>query len=202
VNVPAVLIEEKFWERRESFLRLSPIGTVPLLTYKSSLTIPHSGLIADHILKHYGKKGELMPIEEKQEIKVKSLCIWFDEKFFNEVSKPFIYEKVIHTIKQDEMPDATVLNAGRYNLQIHFDFLEFLLSGGPFLAGENFTMADITASCHLSIVDYLSEVKWANVSPVIKDWYSIVKSKLAFKEILLDRIPNIKPSITYETLDF
>jgi glutathione S-transferase len=201
-NVPYVLIEERFWERRESFLRISPIGTVPLLVRKNGLTLPHSELIVSHILRHYSKKGELMPLDEKEEIKVKSIALWFDEKFFNEVSRVFLYEKVIHTIKQDETPDVVSLNAARYNLQIHLDFLEFLLSNNSFLAGESFTIADVVASSHLSILDYLSEIKWVGVSPLIKDWYSIIKSKLAFKEILLDKIPNIKPSITYETLDF
>jgi glutathione S-transferase len=201
-NVPCVLIEERFWERRESFLRLSPIGTVPLLVKKNGLVIPHSDLIVNHILCHYAKKGELIGGDEREEIKVKSIALWFDEKFFNEVSRVFLYEKVIHTIKQDETPDVNALNAGRYNLQIHLDFLEFLLSGNSFLAGESFTIADIVASCHLSIIDYLGEMKWVGVSPLIKDWYSIIKSKLAFKEILIDKIPNIKPSITYETLDF
>lgn len=202
-NVPCALIEERFWERRETFLRLSPIGTVPLLVKKSGFVIPHSGLIVDYLLKHYDKeKGGLLPLDEKQMIKAKSIAIWFDEKFFFEVSKVFLYEKVIHTLKQDETPDVSSLNAARYNLQIHLEFLEFLLSQNTFLAGDAFTVADITAGAHISVLDYLSEVKWSTVSPIIKDWYSIVKSKLAFKELLLDTIPNIKPSLAYETLDF
>lgn len=202
-NVPCVIIEERFWERREQFLRLSPIGTVPLLTKKNGLIIPHSGLITDYLISHYDKSNqEIIPSNEKLKLKAQSIAIWFDEKFFHEVSKIFLYEKVIHNFKIDEVPDVAALNVARYNFQIHLEFLDFLLSRNAFLAGEHFTIADLSASMHISVLDYLSEIKWSQVSPVIKDWYSIVKSKLAFKEILLDTIPNIKPSLTYETLDF
>jgi glutathione S-transferase len=201
-NIPSVLVEEKFWERREGFLRLSPIGTVPLMVKKNGLIMPHSGLISDYILKNYAKKGELMPTEESESMKVKSVAIWFDEKFFNEVSRILLYEKVIHVLKQDEMPDVNALSASRYNLQIHLEFMEFMLSNHQFLAGEFFTLADVVGACHISVLDYLAEIKWNTTSPLIKEWYGIVKSKLAFKEILSDKIPNIKPSITYETLDF
>lgn len=194
--------EERFWERREGFLRLSPIGTVPLLLKKGSVAIPHSDLIVEHLLAKYDLEKEFTIQDELEAIRVKSIALWFDEKFFHEVSKVFLFEKVIHTIKRDETPDVSALNVARYNLQIHFDFLEFLLSNNPFLSGDQFTLADISASMHISVLDYLSEIKWSGVSVLIKDWYSIVKSKLAFKEILLDRVPNIKPSITYEALDF
>jgi glutathione S-transferase len=201
-NIPCMLNDERFWERRESFLKMSPIGTVPLLVKKGSLFFPHSDLIVNHIIKNYDTDFSLIPEKEEDEVRVKSISTWFDEKFFHEVSKIFLYEKVIHTMKQDESPDVNSLNIARYNVHIHFEFLEFLLSQNAFLAGEKFTLADITAGAHISVLDYLSEIKWSNVSVLIKDWYSIVKSKIPFKDILLDRVPNIKPSITYEILDF
>ena len=202
LNIPCIINEERFWERREGFLRLSPAGTVPLMIKKGAFSIPHSDLIVNYLLSRYDKDKEFVIQNEVESIRVKSIALWFDEKFFHEVSKVFLYEKVIHTIKRDEIPDAASLNIARYNLQIHFDFLEFLLSNNSFLSGDKFTLADISASMHISVLDYLSEIKWSSVSVLIKDWYSIVKSKLAFKEILLDRVPNIKPSITYEALDF
>lgn len=202
-SIPCVLIEERFWERRETFLKLSPACTVPLLIKKDGLIIPHSSLICDYFFEVYGKNREsLLPKDIKNRMKAKSLTLWFDEKFFEEVSKIFLYEKVIHTFKGDEMPDVNSINVARYNLQIHLEFLEFLLAENTFLAGDSLTIADIAASSHLSVIDYLSEIKWSSIPNSIKEWYSIVKSKLEFKDILSDIIPNIKPSITYASLDF
>lgn len=203
-NISFISIEERFWERRETFLRLTAAGTVPVLVKKNGLIIPHLYLITDYLLRSYDKHSMegLLPRDEKLEMKAKSIAMWFDEKFFDEVSKLFLYEKVIHTLKIDEHPNVAALNVARYNFQIHLEFLEFLLAKNAFLAGESFSIADITAATHLSVLDYLSEIKWSLVSPSIKDWYSIIKSKLAFKEILMDVVPNIKPSITYEALDF
>lgn len=191
-----------FWERRQSFLKVSTAGTVPVLVTEKGLVIPHSYLITDYIIGKYDKRAEIMPNDVKNQIRSKTIMMWFDEKFFHEVSKIFLYEKVIHTLKKDETPDVSALNVARYNLQIHLEFIEFLLSRNSFLGGDTFSIADVVGSVHISVLDYLSEIKWASVSPAIKDWYSIMKSKLAFKELLHDTIPSIKPGITYEALDF
>lgn len=202
-GIPSVLIEERFWERRQSFLKLSPACTVPVMIKKDGIIFPHSGLITDYFLDVYGKTREpLLPKDLKARIKTKSIALWFDEKFFDEVSKIFLYEKIIHNFKRDEIPDVNAINIARYNLQIHIEFLDFLLSENSFLAGESFTIADIVAGVHLSTLDYLSEIKWATLPNSIKEWYSIIKSKLEFKDILTDIVPNIKPSITYASLDF
>jgi glutathione S-transferase len=202
-NVPFCAIEERIWERRHTFLKISPAGTVPVLVKKNGLIYPHSYLITDYLISTYQtEKTVILPNEEVIQLNAKKIAMWFDEKFWKEVSGIFIEEKVINAFKPDEAPNVAALAAARHNFPIHLDFLEYLLSQHTFLAGEIFTLADVTAAAHISSLDYLSEIKWSGISPIIKDWYSIIKSKLAFRELLEDTIPNINPSITYEAVDF
>jgi glutathione S-transferase len=62
-------------------------------------------------------------------------------------------------------------------------------------------MADIAAAAHISILDYLGDVPWNNYKNA-KLWYSKIKSRPSFKDILNDTIRGILPARTYTDLDF
>ena len=64
-----------------------------------------------------------------------------------------------------------------------------------------FSLADITAAAHLSVIDYLGDIDWDNYK-YAKDWYAKIKSRPSFKEILKDKIKGIPPSKHYSNLDF
>jgi len=69
------------------------------------------------------------------------------------------------------------------------------------LAGENFSLADITAAAHLSTLDYLGDVPWDNHEPA-KEWYARIKSRPSFRPLLADHIPGAPPPKHYADLDF
>ena len=67
--------------------------------------------------------------------------------------------------------------------------------------GEELTLADLTAAAHFSIIDYLGDVPWDEF-PVSKLWYSKIKSRPSFKDLLKDTIRGILPAKNYTNLDF
>ena len=69
------------------------------------------------------------------------------------------------------------------------------------LAGDEFSLADIAAAAHLSAVDYLGDVPWDD-HETAKEWYMKVKSRPAFRPLLADSIPGCPPPIHYADLDF
>ena len=70
-----------------------------------------------------------------------------------------------------------------------------------YLACDEFSMADVSAAAQLSVIDYLGDVPWEYARNV-KLWYSKVKSRPSFKDILKDNIKGILPSRHYTNLDF
>lgn len=205
------MIEEKFWERRENFLRINPSGTVPVLVRKNESVIIGSTNIVDYIIARHQMESEtdLIPMisshmsgeEEFRYTSIKNLCVWFDEKFATEVVKPLLYEKIVNFFRDRSIPDPNYLSAARYNLGIHVEYLEHLLSQHEYLCGEKFTLADLVASCHISVVDYLGEIVWSKM-PYTRNWYSIIKSKPYFKEFLKERIGGFPPPKHYNEFDF
>ena len=88
-----------------------------------------------------------------------------------------------------------------HNLKYHMEYIEWLAERNNYLAGSEFSLADATAAAHLSILDYLGDVDWENYNNA-KLWYSKIKSRPSFKEILKDTIKGITPSKNYQNLDF
>lgn len=63
------------------------------------------------------------------------------------------------------------------------------------------SFADIAAAAHISTLDYLDEIPWEGY-PAAQQWYVRVKSRVAFRSLLADRIPGIAPPKQYADLDF
>ena len=93
------------------------------------------------------------------------------------------------------------LNVALKNLDLHINYIEYLLSKHRWLASEIFTIADIASATQLSILDYLGYIDW-NKYIKLREWYRIIKSKKGFRRILFDKIPGYKPSRYYSELDF
>src|SRR5271166_3774251 len=97
LGLPARLVEERPWERREEFLKLNPAGTTPVLVEEGAPPVPGAAVIAEYIDEVIGTTfaaGRLLPPDSNARIEVRRLTSWFNEKFFAEVSGPLVMERV------------------------------------------------------------------------------------------------------------
>ena len=83
----------------------------------------------------------------------------------------------------------------------HLAWLDHVLANRPFIAGDHFSVADITAAAQLSSLDYLGDVPWDAHEPA-KEWYARIKSRPSFRPILADHLPGLPPPRHYPDLDF
>ncbi len=98
-------------------------------------------------------------------------------------------------------PDTSVLRASKTNLGYHLEYVSYLAERRRWLAGAEFSLADIAAAAHLSAIDYLGDIPWDD-HPQARDWYARVKSRPSFRPILADLIPGAPPPKHYADLDF
>ena len=94
-----------------------------------------------------------------------------------------------------------VIRAGHANIHMHLNYVSFLVERRRWLAGDDFSMADVAAAAHLSCVDYLGDVPWED-HPEARDWYARVKSRPSMRSVLSDRMPGFPPPRHYADLDF
>ncbi len=197
------LIKENFWERRKEFIAINTMGTVPVLFDNHNRSIiSGSGVIAEYIEEKHDDSKNYFGESLTKRAESRRLQMWFDEKFYNEVSRHILKERFFNRFTSDQgAPNPDTLRLAQYNLNIHLNYLEFLLDNRKYLAGDQISIADFAAAGHISSLDYFGDIIWLNRNS-IKEWYSVVKSQKGFAEILKDRIAGINPSEQYSKLDF
>ena len=194
-----VLKEEEPWSLSQEVLNINPAGELPILVFDGKV-ISGGYAIGDY-LEECSPQYTLFPEDTLERAEVRRLMEWFDIKFYNEVYKYIVAEKVIKRFQYRQAPNSKILKAGLNNLNYHMEYIEYLADKNNYLAGKTLTMADLSATAQLSIVDYLGDIPWNDYKNA-KLWYAKIKSRPSFKDILKDTIKGITPSATYSDLDF
>jgi glutathione S-transferase len=98
-------------------------------------------------------------------------------------------------------PQMARVRQGLAVLKPHLDYIGALVEQRSWLAGDDLSLADLAAAAHLSAIDYLGDVPWAEHS-VAQTWYQRIKSRPSFRVLLADTVPGMAPSAHYADLDF
>ena len=191
---------EETWERRHEFLALNPTGEVPVLIEPDSTVLADSIGICEYLEEKYPEPN-LIGKNLYDRAEVRRLVAWFDLKFNTEVTDKLLNEKVMKRFLGLGEPDSREIRAAQSNIHTHLDYITFLTDRRFWLAGDQLTLADITAAAHISAIDYLGDVPWSNYKSA-KNWYARIKSRPSFKSILSDRIPGLPVPKNYTNLDF
>ncbi|MCB2082384.1 MAG: glutathione S-transferase family protein [Hyphomicrobiales bacterium] len=194
------LVTENFWERRREFLAMNPAAQVPVLIENDESIFADSTAICEYLEETY-PEHKLIGNSIRERADVRRISSWFNNKFYYEVTKHIVDEKVFKYLRKQGAPDSNIVRVGQQNMLYHLDFIGFQVERLGWLAAEKLTLADITAASHLSVLDYLGDVPWEHNIPT-KEWYMLVKSRPSFRSLLNDRIPGFAPPPYYAALDF
>jgi len=201
-NLDFHLIVENFWLNRREFIALNPRSQVPVLVDDKGFGICDSANIVEYLEEKHDCGRKFLGTDFYEKAEIRRLQDWFDDKFFNEVSKYILNERFFNQfLHKKNTPNLEVIRIAKYNLENHLDYLEFLLTNSQYLTLDRFTIADIAAAAQISVLDYFGDIKWQN-RDVVKNWYCIIKSQKGFSDILRDRISSISPCEHYNKLDF
>jgi len=202
------LVEERPWERRDGFLALNPACTTPVLSTEEQASVPGVSVIAEYLDENHGvRTGErrLMPTSAAERVEVRRLLAWFNEKFFEEATNPLVTERIYKRFMSEQngggAPAAEVIRAAKANVRYHLAYIGWLAQRRNFLAGDRLTYADLAAAAHLSAIDYLGDVPWAE-DEAAKAWYARIKSRPSFRPLLSEWLAGVPASRTYVDLDF
>lgn len=191
---------EYIWERRDEFLALNPAGDVPVLVESDGSALSGSNAICE-FLDEVHPDPPLIGRQALGRAEVRRLVHWFDGKFDSEVTENLVGEKMMKRLLGQGAPNSKAVRAGHANIHHHLDYIGYLTERRIWLAGDTFSLADITAAAHLSTIDYLGDVPWKEHEEA-KDWYARVKSRPSFRALLEDNVPGAPPQRHYANLDF
>ena len=194
-----VLQEEEPWNLSENTRLINPAEDLPILVFDGNV-ISGNYAITEY-LEESNPQYKLLPENLKERAEARRIMDWFDTKFYNEVYKYIVAEKIIKRFHLKQAPNSRILKAGLNNLKYHMEYVEYLADKNNYLAGKELTMADLTVAAHLSIIDYLGDIDWDEYKNA-KLWYAKIKSRPSFRDILKDNIRGIHASPHYSNLDF
>lgn len=154
--------------RTEKFLALNPAGQVPLLATPDGRTLAQSNAILLYLAEAHG--GDLIPRDTLVRAKVYEWLFW--EQYSHE---PYIaVRRFLKTYlkKADREIDPKLLEKGLAALTR----MERQLASSPWIAGDAFTLADI------SLVAYTRAAHEGGFDlhafPAVKDWVARVEKRL------------------------
>jgi glutathione S-transferase len=199
-NLDFAMKTEKTWERRPEFLALNPAGEVPVLIEPDGTVLAGTDAIVEYLDEAYREKI-LIGINPVDRAEVRRLNAWFDLKMNQEVTENLLGEKMMKRFTGTGQPNSQAIRAGHGNLPYHLDYIGYLVERRRWLAGDHFSLADITAAAQLSSLDYLGDVPWDDHEPA-KEWYARIKSRPSFRPLLSDHVPGMPPPKHYADLDF
>jgi glutathione S-transferase len=193
----------RYWERPKEFTKLNPSGMTPVLVEgegDAALVLCESRAILDYLEEAHPEPA-LLGREAAERAEARRLITWFDRKFEYEVGGYILHEKMEKRLLGLGAPELANLRLGRDGLKVHLGYIEGLLQEREWLAGRRLSLADFAAAAHLSVIDYFGDVPWADFAAA-KTWYMKLKSRPAFRPLLLDRWPGLSPARHYDDLDF
>jgi len=199
-GLEAKMIEARPWDRPMELIALNPACEVPVLQESSGLVVAGHYAIAEYMEEKY-KERDLLGDSPEDRAETRRLMDWFDRKFYEEVTRNLLIEKYFKRLSGGGGPESSAIRAGKSNILYHLDYIAFLTRSRNWLAGDNISLADITAASQLSSLDYFGDVPWEH-NQEAKDWYALVKSRPAFRQILADYVPGYRPPQHYNNLDF
>ena len=194
-----VLKEEIPWALSKDIMKINPAGELPVFIYDGNI-ISGNYAITEFLEETYSQ-NRMISGSNKDRAEIRRLIDWFDNKFYREVYQYIAGEKIYNRFALHQPPESKRIKAGINNLRFHLEYIDWIVERNNYLVGSDFSLADISAAAQLSIIDYLGDVPWEDYKNA-KLWYSKIKSRPSFKEILNDRIKGIYPSNHYTDLDF
>ena len=193
------LIEERVWEKRSEFVKQSPASKVPLLII-DDLIISESNAIFEYLEELYPNPS-LLPDKMIDKTEARRFACWFDDTFHRDVTSKLLYQRVYKKLSSSVQTDSAEMKSGMLALKYHLNYLDEILDQRRWLAGDMMTIADFAAAGHISSLDYIGDIDWGRFG-AIKNWYATIKSRPAFRSLLMDYLPTFAPPEHYSDLDF
>ena len=104
-----VLKEEEPWNLSSEIKNINPSGDLPILIFDGCV-ISGNYAITEY-LEESNPQYKLLPEDTKNRAEVRRIVEWFDNKFYNEVYKYIVTEKITKRFQYKLAPNSKILKA-------------------------------------------------------------------------------------------
>lgn len=169
INIP------KGEQKTPDFVAKNPAARIPVLT-DGDVTICESNAIVTYLADNYGR-GKLLPDDKKARAATLQWLFWQVSDGSTSLSRPWFLQFVMPMMSGQSVDQAAHAQAVS-NAAQPLKFLDQALSKTPYLAGDDFTAADI---CVAEAVG-LAQIGGVDLTPYpnLVRWYELLSKRPAF----------------------
>jgi glutathione S-transferase len=196
------MVYEVPWKLSDELFEYNFSGTVPVFVDISGTAVYGNSAIREYLEEVYSEIN-LLGNDLQQRTESRKIADWFNFTFHNDVYYPIIQEKVLKRFSTDinRQPEPALIRRAGGKLACYMDYISWLIDQRNWLAGRDFSIADISAASFISVLDYLGIIQWGKYE-LVKSWYARIKSRPSFRNILSDNLSQLPPVADYSNLDF
>jgi glutathione S-transferase len=197
-KIPYKLLYSPEWKNDFLFEELSYEAQLPQISVSGQKINGWFSILS--FLAEQEEIKDLFGKNSKDKNKVNNIISFFNDKFYNEIVSRLLLQKVVSYLCQVD-PDSRIIRSTKIRCQQYIKYVEDDLKKFHWLSHNDFSTADLVAASHISILDYMNEIDW-NRYKVLKDWYSIIKSRPSMRLVLKDKFSGFEPPKHYMNPDF
>ena len=146
-TIPSLAIDAAKGENGQpEFLRLNPMGRLPVLVLDDGTAISESLAICRYLESLY-PTPPLLGVGALEIAKVDMWIRRMEQQISNPIGDIFMHTSEFYRSRITQVP--AYAEWSREKVMKSFAWLDGVLSGRPFIAGANYTVADIVAQCAL-----------------------------------------------------
>lgn len=161
-----------------------PLAQLPLLQLDDGRYVRESSIMVEHFDLFHDGGPQLVPRDPHEALSVRAL-----DRFADVVLQPSSY-LVWATRKKEPGPEThRKIEAARKNFWTAMSLLEEELSGGPFLCGDRFTLADISVSCAIGTIESWASLDELAPYPTVQAWFERVLARPAWQRMIEESKP-------------
>ena len=112
-----ILKEEEPWKLSDDVYKLNPAGELPIFLSDGNVVVGNYAIT--EYLEETGSEAPMISGDAKQRAEIRRITEWFDNKFYKEVYRNIVYEKVHKRFAQGSAPDSKILKVGLNNLNLN-----------------------------------------------------------------------------------
>ncbi len=129
-------------DERAAYLKLWPMGKMPLLVVDDDVTIPESSIIIEYLQRHYSHvPPTLIPVDPDEALTVR---LW--DRLFDQYVMTPMQVFTADLLRVEHERDPRVVAQARDSLATSYALIDHHLDGRTWVAGDSFSMADCAAA--------------------------------------------------------
>ena len=161
--LPLVLLKATNSEIPQDYINASPLGKIPAYSEKD-WSIADSGVISDYLETQYPSIA-LLPADPKERARAKWFEKYGDETLASVIHTKIFVERVVKPVVLKQKTDETIVEkAIKEELPSLFNYLEKEIGDKQYIAGNQFSIADI------AIVTHFVSLEKSNVKIDAQKW--------------------------------